>query len=116
MSMFGGFGNIAKMMGQLKDIQGNLRAMQERAEGLVEEASSGGGMVTASVNGKGRVVSLKIDPTAIDPTDGEMLEDLVLSAVNAAQARMQERMKAEMQEAMGGIDMEGMEHLKNLLG
>ena len=111
-----GFGNLAKIMGQFKDIQANMRDVQERSELIVEEASSGGGMVTARVNGKGQLVSIRIDSSLAKTDDMEMLEDLVVAAVNAANAKSQDRMKEELREAMGGLDLAGIEHLQKLLG
>jgi hypothetical protein len=111
-----GLGNLARIMGQFRDIQTNMRDVQERAELIVEEASSGGGMVTARVNGKGQLVNVRIDPSLAHTDDTEMLEDLLVAAVNAANAKSQDRMKEELREAMGGLDLAGMEHLQKLLG
>jgi DNA-binding YbaB/EbfC family protein len=72
------------------------------------EASAGGGMVTAVMNGKHELVSLKINPQAVDPDDVSMLEDMVLGAVNEASRKAEERMKSEMQKVAGGMNLPGM--------
>ena len=83
----GGIGNIMK---QAQQMQRRMAELQEELESKQVEASSGGGMVTAVVSGKQQLLDLKIDPTAVDPEDVEMLEDMVLTAVSEAIAKSQE--------------------------
>ena len=111
-----GFGDITKMFGQLKDIRENMQKMQDQMQTKIVEASSGGGMVTAQVNGKGELVDIKIEPSAVNADDVEMLEDLIKAAVSAAYQKSQEEMKQEMMKLTGGLDMKGLEQLGSLLG
>ena len=76
--------NQAAMMKQAQKMQQELLRMQEEQETKTYSASSGGGMVTATVNGKHELVNLEIKPEAVDPDDVEMLQDLVIAAVNEA--------------------------------
>ena len=110
-----GFGDITKMIGQFKDIQNNLKKVQEELQYQVVEAGSGGGMVTAKMNGKGELLEIKIDKTAVDVNDVEMLEDLVKAAVNAAREKCQELTQQEMSRAMGGVNIAGLEQLTQML-
>jgi len=89
----------AKEMGQ---------QMQEKMEQVSVEASSGGGMVTARVNGKRRLQGLRIDPSVIDPKDAEMLQDLVMAAVNEAGRKAEEAVKASMSGMLGGLNLPGL--------
>ena len=111
-----GFGDISKLLGQFKDIQANMQQMNEQLRQRVTEASSGGGMVTAQVNGKGELMGIKIDPQAVDVNDLEMLEDLVIAAVNAGVAKSQEMAKEEMSKVMGGLNIPGLDQLGKMLG
>jgi len=110
-----GFGDITKMIGQFKDIQGNVKKVQEELQNKIVEASSGGGMVTAKMNGKGELLEIKIDKTAVDVNDIEMLEDLVKAAVNAVRVKCQELTQEEMSKAMGGVNIAGLEQLTQML-
>ncbi|MBN1845819.1 MAG: YbaB/EbfC family nucleoid-associated protein [Sedimentisphaerales bacterium] len=111
-----GFGDITKMFGQLKDIQSNMQKLQEDMEQKIVEAHSGGGMVTARVNGKGELLAINIEPSAVDPNDVEMLEDLIKAAVTAAMTKSQDQMKQEMMKLTGGLDFKGLEQLGKMLG
>ncbi len=96
---FGGLGDIAGMMKKVQKAQDDMAAMQEELEAARVEATSGGGMVKAVVSGKGRVVNLEIRPEAVDPDDVEMLQDLVVAAVNEAGRKVD----AAVQEKIGGM-------------
>ena len=111
-----GFGDLAGMMGKVKQFQGDMQRMQEELAAKVVEASSGGGMVTAKVNGKGELVGLKIDSETVDLEDLELLEDLIKAAVNAAVAKSQEEIKDKMSQMTGGLNIPGLEQLGKLLG
>ena len=76
-------------------------------------ASAGGGLVEVTADGKGMVRSLRIDPTAVDPEDLEMLEDLILAAISQAQGKAREQLEAEMRQATGGMPLP---NLGSLLG
>ena len=74
--------DINKLMKQAQQMQSQMQQMQEEAANEVVEASAGGGMVTVKATGGGEIVSIAIDPKAIDPDDPEMLSDLILAAVD----------------------------------
>ncbi|WP_263408761.1 YbaB/EbfC family nucleoid-associated protein [Terriglobus tenax] len=107
------FSDIAKM----KDMMGQARQMQDqmeqRLQQTVVEASSGGGMVTAKMNGKKELLALKIDPTAFSsgmgtPADIELLEDLIKAAINEAGRKADELIKQGVQSALGGLNIPGL--------
>ena len=101
----GGLGNIMK---QAQQMQRKMAQMQEEMENKQVEASSGGGMVTAVVNGKQQLLDLKIEPAAVDPDDIEMLQDLVTAAVNEAIKKSQEMAQEEMSKITGGMNIPGL--------
>ena len=110
MSMFdalkglGGAGGLGGLLNKAREMQDKMKAMQEEMGRKQVTADAGGGMVQATVNGRMELVKLKIDKTKIDPNDTEMLEDVIVAAVNAAQARAGQMMQEEMQkqaQAMG---------------
>src|SRR5690349_10161907 len=96
--------NLGDLMSQAKQMREKMDAMQAELSKKTVTADAGGGMVQATVNGRMELVKLKIDKARIDLSDTEMLEDVIIAAVNAAQARvgamMQEEMKKQAQ-AMG---------------
>jgi hypothetical protein len=95
--------NIQQIVQLGQQLQARMAKMQESLEGQKLSATSGGGMVTVTVDGKGSVKQVKIDPTCVDPRDVEMLEDLVLAAVSEAQAKAQKNYEEEMRKATGGL-------------
>ncbi len=103
----GGFGgmNQAGMMKQAQKMQQEFLKMQEELEQKEFTAKSGGGVVTATVNGKRELVSVKIDPEAVDPDDVEMLEDLVVAAVNEALRMYESESEASMSKITSGFKM-----------
>jgi len=101
----GGIGNIMK---QAQQMQKRMEQLQGELENQEIEASSGGGMVTAVVSGKQQVLSLKIDPAAVDPEDVEMLQDLVTAAVNEAIKQSQKIAQDEMGKLTGGVNLPGL--------
>ena len=108
-------GNLTGLLGQFKDIQSNIAKMQEELEKRTIEAASGGGMVTAKVNGKGELLDIKIEPEIVASGDAEMIEDLVKAAVNAAEAKSREEMKEESAKITGGLNLPGIEQLGDML-
>ena len=95
-------------MRQAQELQARLaKAQEELAEAKIE-ASSGGGAVTVTVNGQQQVLSVKISPEAIEPDDVEMLEDLVLAAVNEALTKSQEMAAKRMGKITGGLNIPGL--------
>ena len=110
-----GFGGSAGMMRQPQPMQQKLARMQqdmEAAQKNVEEssftASVGGGAVQATVSGKKQVTALTIQPDAVDPADVEMLQDLVISAVNEALRQAEEAMESAMGSVTGGLNIPGL--------
>ena len=100
--------NMQKMMKQAQKMQAKMAKMQEELEDKTLEATAGGGAVKVVVNGKQELVDLQIDPDAVDPEDVEMLEDLVLAAVNQGMREMQEMVNDEMGKVTGGMNLPGM--------
>lgn len=103
--MKGGMGNLMK---QAQQMQQKMLKMQEEMSQRTVEASVGGGMVTVTANGKAEILSVKIEPQAVDPDDIEMLEDLVLAGVNEALRKAQEMMASEMSKLTGGMKIPGL--------
>ena len=86
-------------------MQERVKKLQEEAAGQTVEVSSGGGMVTVVANGRQEVLSIKIDPSVVDPSDIEMLQDLVAAAVNEAIRKSQDLMKDEMGKLATGMGL-----------
>ncbi len=89
-------------------MQQKMARLQEEAAQKTAEATVGGGAVTAVVNGKNQLLSLTIKKEAVDPEDVEMLQDLVVSAVNEALKKVQEALSAEMSKITGGLSIPGL--------
>ena len=100
--------NQAAMMKQAQKMQQELLRMQEEQENKVYTATAGGGMVSASVNGKHEVVDLKINPEAVDPDDVEMLQDMVIAAVNEAMRSADADAANNMSRLTGGLNLGGL--------
>ncbi|MBR5782693.1 MAG: YbaB/EbfC family nucleoid-associated protein [Clostridia bacterium] len=96
------------MMRQLQQMQAQMETTQTEVEETVFTATAGGGMVTAEVNGKKELISIKIDPEAVDPDDVEMLEDLVTAAVRDALSKASKTMEEKMGAITGGLNIPGM--------
>jgi DNA-binding YbaB/EbfC family protein len=97
--------DFMKMLQQAQEMQGKLQQMQQELESKTVTASSGGGMVTATADGKGQLRSIRIDPTVVKAEDVEMLEDLVIAAVSEAQKKAGEMAQEEMQKLTGGLSL-----------
>lgn len=100
--------NQATMMKQAQKMQQELLRMQEEQENKVYTASAGGGMVTASVNGKHELTNLDIKPEAVDPDDVEMLQDMVIAAVNEAMRSADADAASNMSRLTGGLNLGGL--------
>ncbi len=102
--------NLGNIMKQAQQMQAKMAKVQAELAEKKVEASTGGGMITVEVNGKNELLSIKIDKTVVDPEDIEMLEDLVLSAVNEGMKRAQEMISEEMGKVTSGmgIDIPGL--------
>lgn len=96
---------ISNLMKQAQQMQERVKKLQEEAAGKTVDASAGGGMVTVIANGRQEVVSIKIDPSVVDPKDIEMLQDLVTAAVNEALRKSQDLMKQEMARLTAGMGL-----------
>ncbi len=97
--------NLGNLMRQAQKMQEKMAEMQKELAGKTCEASSGGGMVTATVNGGQELVSLKIDPSVVDPNDIDMLQDLVTAAVNEGMRRSKQMVSEEMSKLTAGLGM-----------
>ncbi len=100
--------NMAQMMKQARKMQEQLVAAQEALKDVTVDASAGGGMVKVTATGDMKIQSVKIDPDALDPEDAEMLEDMVLAAVNEALRSASEVANQQMGAITGGMGMPGM--------
>jgi len=96
------------LMKQAQQMQAKMAKMQEELEEKTMEATAGGGVVKVVVNGKQEVVDLQIDEDAVDPEDVEMLEDLILAAVNEGMRKVQDMVNEEMGKITGGMNIPGM--------
>lgn len=97
--------DLQQLMQMGQQLQARMSKLQESLDSQSVTATAGGGMVTVTADGKGEVKSVQIDPTCVDPADVEMLEDLVLAAVNQAQTKARDVYDAEMRKATGGLPM-----------
>lgn len=100
--------NMNQMMKQVKKMQEQMMKAQEELGSKVVEGSAGGGVVTVAVNGHKKVQNIVIKPEAVDPDDVEMLQDLVLTAVNDAMAKAEEMANKDMGKFTGGMNIPGL--------
>ena len=100
--------NIQKMLQQAQKMQAKLAETQAELSGKTVEASAGGGKVIVTATGAGDVLSIKIDPSVVDPQDVEMLEDLVLAGVKQAIEDGRKMAEGEMKKVTGGMNIPGM--------
>ena len=103
-----GFGNMKNMMKQAQKMQADMARVQKELEEKEVESTSGGGVVRVVVSGKLELKKLEIDQDAIDPEDKEILEDMILGAVNEGMRKAQEMASSEMQKVTGGLSLPGM--------
>ncbi|GAB3176944.1 YbaB/EbfC family nucleoid-associated protein [Telluribacter humicola] len=101
--MFGNMGDMMGLMGKMKDLQARMKEAQEQLGTITESAESGAGVVRVTVNGHKKVVSLEIDNDLIKPDDKEMLQDLVVAAVNKALDNIEPKVKEHLQKATEGV-------------
>jgi len=100
-----GFGNLVR---QAQQLQAKMLKVQEEMATRTAEASAGGGMVTAVANGRQELVSIKVEKEVVNPEDVEMLQDLIVAAVNAALKKAQEMVSEEMKKLTGGMNLPGL--------
>lgn len=104
----GGMGNMQAMMKKVQKMQAEMAKMQEELKKRTIETSVGGGAVTVVVTGKKELQSIKINPDAVDTEDMEMLEDMIISAVNDGLRQIDEMTEKEMAKITGGMKLPGM--------
>lgn len=97
--------NIQQILQMGQQVQARLNQLQEELGQRTVSCSSGGGMVSVTADGRGKIRSIKIDKTVVDPADVDMLEDLVLAAVNEAQSRATSLYEEEMRKVSGGFSL-----------
>ena len=97
--------NLAGLMKQAQQMQSKMAEMQSKLEAMEIEGEAGAGLVKLTLNGKGDVRRVKIDPKVIDPADVEMLEDLLVAAHASAKQKLEAAAAAEMQKVTGGLQL-----------
>ena len=106
--MGGGPQNMQNMLRQAQKMQENMQKMQAELEAKEIESSVGGGAVTVKVNGKKELIDINIKPEVVDPDDIEMLQDLVISAVNEALRKVDDAQSSQMSKMTGGMNIPGL--------
>ncbi|RDV37243.1 YbaB/EbfC family nucleoid-associated protein [Lujinxingia vulgaris] len=101
-------GGMNSLVRQAQKMQSRITKVQEEIGNKTIEASTGGGMVTAVVNGKQELLQIKINPDVVDPSDVEVLEEMVLGAVNQAMEMAGEMMNSEIEKITGGLNIPGL--------
>ena len=99
--------NIGQYMKQAQQLQNKMAEIQEKMGAALVEGSAGAGLVSATVNGKGKLKKIKLDPSLIDPQEIEMLEDLIVAAINDATQKAEAQMSNEMSQLTGGLQLPG---------
>jgi DNA-binding YbaB/EbfC family protein len=97
--------NLGNMLKQAQEVQSRMAEMQERLSAMEVSGQSAAGMVQATLSGKGEVRKLKIDRSLVDPNEVEVLEDLVVAALNDARAKVEAAMTQEMSKVTGGLSL-----------
>jgi DNA-binding YbaB/EbfC family protein len=97
--------NLGQMMKQAQAMQAKMQEMQAALERTEVTGVAGAGMVTVTVSGKGEMRRVKIDPKLVDPSEVEVLEDLIVAAANDARAKVEAQMQAEMAKLTGGLQL-----------
>lgn len=97
--------NIGNMMRQVQDMQAKMAKMQDRLGDTQFTGQAAGALVSVTITGKGETKAVKIDPKAIDPSDIEMLEDLIVAACNDARTKMEQEVAKETEQMMGGLKL-----------
>lgn len=97
--------NLAQMMKQAQHLQERMQTMQAELESTEIEGASGGGMIRVTLNGKGEAKRVKIDPSMVQADETEILEDLILAAINDAKAKVEQTAQQKMKELTGGLTL-----------
>jgi DNA-binding YbaB/EbfC family protein len=106
--MFKGLGNIASILKQAQQFEGRMQELQSQLGKVHVEGSAGGGMITVEATGQQKIVACHIDPTLLASNDQEMLEDLLVAAVNHALEKSREAATVEMQKLTGSLEIPGL--------
>ncbi len=114
--MFKGLGQLASLMKSAQEIQGRMKDMQETLRRLKIEASAGGGMVTVEMNGQQQLLNCRIEKSLLESGDGELVEELVVAAVNAALDKVKQAAAEEMSKLAGGMEIPGLNDALAQLG
>lgn len=101
-------GGLNNIMQQAQRMQSKISEIQEEIGNEEFEASTGGGVVTATVNGNKEIIDVDIDPEVLDPDDVDMLEEMVVGAMNQALQKAADKMNEEIEQVTGGMDIPGM--------
>lgn len=99
--------NLGNMLKEAQKLQSRMAEMQEKLAEIEIAGSAGGGMVTVTLNGKGEMRQVKIDPSLVDPNEVEILEDLIVAANNDAKIKVESHVQAEMGKLTGGMNLPG---------
>ncbi len=97
--------NLGRLMKQAQEMQAKMAEMQTKLAEIEISGSAGGGLVTATLNGKGELRRLKIDPSLANPDEVEVLEDLIVAAFNDTKTKVEARVAEEMREVTGGLEL-----------
>ncbi len=100
-----GGGNMGQLLQQAQKMQRDMEKAQEEIKNATVDATAGGGVVSVTINGNHEMVTLKIDPKAVDPEDVEMLEDLIVAAYNEASRKLEELSSTKMGQVTGGAKL-----------
>lgn len=103
--MFKGLSNMADMFKQAQDMQKKMTDMQASLENIIVSGTSGGELVTVEMTAKGNIKSMKIDPSLMKPEEADILQDLIVSALNDAKKKADEASAAEMEKITGGLSL-----------
>ena len=114
--MFKGLANLAQMMKQAQEAQSRMGEMKERLGQMKVQGTAGGGFVTLEMNGHQEVLGCQIDESLLRPEDREMVEDLVVAAVNEALRKVRDAAADEFSKVAGGLDLEAMKDMLGGLG
>lgn len=106
--MFKGLGDMAGLMRQAQEMQGRMREMQDRLGNLRIDGAAGGGMVTVTVNGQQKVLACRIEPSLLESSDGEVLQDLIVAATNQALDKARETAQDELARISEGMNLPGL--------
>ncbi|OIN60208.1 YbaB/EbfC family nucleoid-associated protein [Arsenicibacter rosenii] len=101
--MFGNLGNMMDMFGKMKDIQARMKEAQSTLSGITDTGEAGAGMVKATVNGLRQVLKVEIDPDVVKPEDREMMQDLIVAAINKAMENIEPKIREHLKKSTEGL-------------